>query len=190
MDNFKILNIPSGSSKEDIKIAYRRLAKKLHPDINKGCVLKAKEFIKVNEAYKELMLGITGESTNATHSTSRSSTRVVESFQVKDGAYNNKGEFVFHLKLSYVQKIYLCNSDIYWRVDSTLCEPTITLSTELLKKCNYKPEFRIVGWRSGNSLYKSYTIKKPKKPARKKSSFEKFISNIFDKLRKFLNFTK
>lgn len=189
MDNFKILNIPKGSSKEDIKTAYKKLAKKLHPDLNKGCTLKAKEFMKVNEAYKELMLGITGEytSNNSSTTSSRSSTRIVESFQVKDGTYNNKGEFIFHLKLSYVQKIYLSNTNIYWRVDSTLCEPTITLSKELLKECNYKPEFRIVGWKSGNSLYKSYTIKKPK---RKKSNFRKYISSIFDRIRKFLNFTK
>ena len=51
MNNYNILGIPQGSSKEDIKKAYRRLAHIHHPD--KGG--RAQKFSELNKAYSELM---------------------------------------------------------------------------------------------------------------------------------------
>jgi len=48
---FEILGIPKTASTQDIKLAYRRLAKKFHPDISKDPNAHEK-FILVNEAYE------------------------------------------------------------------------------------------------------------------------------------------
>jgi molecular chaperone DnaJ len=54
-DYYEILGVPRGASKDDIKRAYRRLAKKYHPDLNKDNAKAAEEmFKKVSEAYEVL----------------------------------------------------------------------------------------------------------------------------------------
>ena len=52
-DYYEVLGLKKGASKDDIKSAYRKLAKKYHPDINKepGAEEKFKE---VQEAYDVL----------------------------------------------------------------------------------------------------------------------------------------
>ena len=55
-DYYKILELDTYKvSKEDIKIAYRRLAKQYHPDININDTLAEEKFKDVNEAYNVLM---------------------------------------------------------------------------------------------------------------------------------------
>ncbi len=49
-DYYKILGISKGASKEEIKKAYKKLAKKYHPDLNKGDAQSEKKFKEVNEA--------------------------------------------------------------------------------------------------------------------------------------------
>lgn len=51
---YRILGISEGASKTDVKRAYRRLAKRYHPDKNVG-PLAAKKFIAINEAYETLL---------------------------------------------------------------------------------------------------------------------------------------
>lgn len=54
-DYYETLGVPRGASKEDIKRAYRRLAKKHHPDLNKDNPKAAEEMFKrVSEAYEVL----------------------------------------------------------------------------------------------------------------------------------------
>jgi molecular chaperone DnaJ len=50
-DHYETLGVPKGSSKEEIKKAFHKLAHKYHPDKNKGYDAKFKE---VNEAYQVL----------------------------------------------------------------------------------------------------------------------------------------
>ena len=53
-DYYEVLGIGRNATKIQIKLAYRRLAKKYHPDKNKKD-LKAKEkFIEIHEAYETL----------------------------------------------------------------------------------------------------------------------------------------
>tara|TARA_B110000259_G_scaffold180218_1_gene220668 strand:+ start:2271 stop:3293 length:1023 start_codon:yes stop_codon:yes gene_type:complete len=53
IQDFKNLEIPLGSSKDEIKVAYKLLSKKYHPDKNKNC--NYSEFIKISESYQRLM---------------------------------------------------------------------------------------------------------------------------------------
>lgn len=52
-DYYQILGIPSNASHEEIKSAYRKLALKYHPDVNKSPDA-FRLFIEVNEAYEVL----------------------------------------------------------------------------------------------------------------------------------------
>lgn len=54
-DYYKVLGISRSASQQEIKQAFRKLAKKYHPDVNKHRQSWAeKEFIKVNKAYETL----------------------------------------------------------------------------------------------------------------------------------------
>jgi DnaJ-class molecular chaperone len=51
-DYYKILGVKRDASEQDIKQAYRRLARKLHPDLNPGDKTAEAKFKEVNEAYE------------------------------------------------------------------------------------------------------------------------------------------
>lgn len=53
-DYYEILNVPRNASTEEIKQAYRRLARKYHPDVNAGDGSAAEKFKQLNEAYETL----------------------------------------------------------------------------------------------------------------------------------------
>lgn len=50
-DPYAILSVPRGASEKDIKSAYRKLAKQLHPDYNKDNAAAAARFSEVTRAY-------------------------------------------------------------------------------------------------------------------------------------------
>jgi len=51
-DYYKILGVPRNASAKDIKKAYYLLAKKHHPDSNKGDPNCTQKFTEVSEAYE------------------------------------------------------------------------------------------------------------------------------------------
>ena len=53
-DPYKILGVSWDASDEEIKQAYRRLAKKYHPDLNPGDAEAAKKMQQVNAAYEQI----------------------------------------------------------------------------------------------------------------------------------------
>jgi len=53
-DYYKILGVSKNASKEEIKRAYRELAKKYHPDLNPGNKEAQEKFKEINEAYEVL----------------------------------------------------------------------------------------------------------------------------------------
>ncbi len=53
-DYYKILGIDKGASKEEIKRAFRKLARKYHPDVNPDEAKSGEKFKEINEAYSFL----------------------------------------------------------------------------------------------------------------------------------------
>lgn len=53
-DPYEVLGIHPGASEEEIKNAYRRLAKRYHPDLNPGDAEAARRMNEVNAAYDQL----------------------------------------------------------------------------------------------------------------------------------------
>ena len=54
-DPYEVLGIPQGASDDEIKAAYRKLAKKYHPDLNGGSAEAEARMKEVNEAYDILI---------------------------------------------------------------------------------------------------------------------------------------
>lgn len=53
-DPYKILGVSPDASDEEIKRAYRQLAKKYHPDLNPGDEAAAAQMQKINAAYEQI----------------------------------------------------------------------------------------------------------------------------------------
>ncbi len=53
-DPYKILGVSPDASDEEVKRAYRRLAKKYHPDLNPGDAEAARKMQEVNDAYERI----------------------------------------------------------------------------------------------------------------------------------------
>jgi len=53
-DYYEVLGVSKDASINDIKLAYRRLARKLHPDVNKTDPKAKEKFIEIQEAYEVL----------------------------------------------------------------------------------------------------------------------------------------
>lgn len=56
-DPYSVLGVARGASKDEVTKAYRKLAKKYHPDLNPGDEEAAKKMAEVNAAYDSIMNG-------------------------------------------------------------------------------------------------------------------------------------
>ena len=51
-DPYEVLGVPRTASQDEVKKAYRRLAKRLHPDANKNDAKAAVKFAEITAAYE------------------------------------------------------------------------------------------------------------------------------------------
>ena len=54
-DCYRLLGLRVGASTAEVKVSYRRLARRYHPDVNSEDRLAQEKFIKLTEAYKFLL---------------------------------------------------------------------------------------------------------------------------------------
>lgn len=73
-DPYQILGVSRDASEDEIRQAYRRLAKKYHPDLNPGDAQAAQKMNEINEAYD--LLKIRRPTVSSRHSSAPSSRRV------------------------------------------------------------------------------------------------------------------
>jgi curved DNA-binding protein CbpA len=59
---YRILQLTSTASLEDVKASYRRLARHLHPDVNPNNAQAQEQFIRVTNAYKKLLSVVPAQS--------------------------------------------------------------------------------------------------------------------------------
>ena len=60
MDPYRVLGVEPSTPEEEITKAYRRLAKKYHPDLNPGDKSAEQRMREINAAYEQIKLGKTG----------------------------------------------------------------------------------------------------------------------------------
>lgn len=103
-DPYEVLGIKRGASKEEIKTAYRKLAKQYHPDMHEDNPLKElaqEKFIEIQEAYDELMNVSSSSSHSSSYNNYNNSGSVNNDFSAAR-QYMNSG--------NYQQAIYILDN--------------------------------------------------------------------------------
>ena len=69
-DPYKVLGVSPNASPDEVKAAYRRLAKKYHPDLNPGNEEAARKMVEINAAYEDIKSGKASASSSQSYGSS------------------------------------------------------------------------------------------------------------------------
>ena len=64
-DPYKVLGVSPGASDDEVKAAYKKLAKKYHPDLNQGSAEAEARMKEINSAYAQIMKNKNGQGAGA-----------------------------------------------------------------------------------------------------------------------------
>lgn len=94
---YTVLGVPQGASEEEVTKAYRKLAKKYHPDLNPNDKTAAEKMAKINEAYDMIKSGRAKSS---------------QSYGATGGSYSQSGneEQMFAAVARYINAGYFANA--------------------------------------------------------------------------------
>ncbi len=89
-DHYRVLGLRTGASFEDVKLAYRNLARLYHPDVNPGDQRSKDKFIQITQAYRTLVDSLPQEVTWRKAHKAKAEAESVVSTQAADQG-ENKG---------------------------------------------------------------------------------------------------
>jgi len=166
MNNYQILGLSKGSTQQEIKQAYRKLALKYHPD--KGG--DSDMFLKVKQAYDELLVGKESKTYPEPplyHNPSPTYGKTLKaSVEVISGKFNSVGDFIFVFNVTNVHAILGLGALFKYRITvghkGTIRVP-IQIDKIQIEACDYNIEFMFRGL-TGETFTKQWKLKKPKKP--------------------------
>lgn len=161
-DYYKILELDTYKvSKEDIKIAYRRLAKQYHPDININDTLAEEKFKDVNEAYNVLMdngkkrkydrMWVSYKSKNGFFDPSE----FVKKYEVNTGAFSEFFEIFFGKKEEKKEGFSIKKNNVSFVGEDIETEIEITLEDAFFGTT------KTLAFRTAKGTMKNITVKIP-----------------------------
>lgn len=90
LDPYKVLGISAGASNEEVTKAYRKMARKYHPDVNRGNEKEAMKMMSdINAAYEQIKSGNASRDTNTGGFTNGYQTRDTGTGSGTGGQYHN-----------------------------------------------------------------------------------------------------
>lgn len=120
MDYYKVLGVSEQANEEQIKQAYRKLAKKYHPDLNPGNKESETKFKDVVEAYETLgdaekrkKYDLKRKGTGATKASERNMSDFTKDMEKYFGFSFKKGNDVTHKQESTAKKNPLDVTDMF-----------------------------------------------------------------------------